>query len=277
MPASELESLGVLVCNNLPPVIDDLYICARDIEFDGPGGILGRAVISAKDNRSDERLPVAGYMEFDTADLQSLLNSGKLHHLLVHEMGHLLGIGPLWRSRGLTVNLGTYANSEWVYVGTHACNEWRNVTNCTGCPPVENHGSLEPGHWDESGMEHELMTGLAEPDGAPNPLSRISLGSLEDLGYTVDYSMADEYSFENLSCPGDNEANRYLRKPAKPQLSMEGKKIAQHYGENLLERGRNRKPDTIGGDLVYTADQHISVIYQENDAIFFVDVETQNG
>ena len=43
------------------------------------------------------------------------------------------------------------------------------------------------------GLDDELMTGWLESSPTTTPLSRISLGFLEDIGYTVDYNLADEY------------------------------------------------------------------------------------
>ena len=53
--------------------------------------------------------------------------------------------------------------------------------------PVENLGGpgTADGHWRESIMGGELMTGYISFIG--NPLSTITVGSLSDLGYTVSY------------------------------------------------------------------------------------------
>ena len=40
----------------------------------------------------------------------------------------------------------------------------------------------------------ELMTGAAESGTTTMPLSRISIGMLEDIGYGVDYSKADDFN-----------------------------------------------------------------------------------
>jgi hypothetical protein len=46
-------------------------------------------------------------------------------------------------------------------------------------------------------MNTELMTGYA--DAGTQPLSRITIASLEDLGYTVDYTNADSYTAADLN------------------------------------------------------------------------------
>ena len=69
---------------------------------------------------------------------------------------------------------------------------------CVGAVPAENCLDLAVGvvcgagtrnsHWKESTFRTELMTGYA---GAVNPLSRLSIEGLADLGYTVDPTVAD--------------------------------------------------------------------------------------
>jgi hypothetical protein len=59
--------------------------------------------------------------------------------------------------------------------------------------PVENTGG--PGtadsHWRESVFGNELMTGTVNE---VNPLSRVTLGSMADLGYAVNLADADPYT-----------------------------------------------------------------------------------
>src|SRR6185436_18597419 len=64
--------------------------------------------------------------------------------------------------------------------------------------PVENTGG--PGtansHWRETVFRNELMTGFVQ--GPPNPMSRLTVASLKDLGYKVDLSKAEGYALPNL-------------------------------------------------------------------------------
>ena len=64
--------------------------------------------------------------------------------------------------------------------------------------PVENTGG--PGtadsHWRETVFRNEMMTGFVGPSG--NPLSRMTVASLQDLGYVVDLNAAEPYSLPNL-------------------------------------------------------------------------------
>jgi hypothetical protein len=60
--------------------------------------------------------------------------------------------------------------------------------------PVENSGGpgTRDSHWRESILTNELMTGYANT--GPMPLSRITIGSLQDIGYSVNYAAADPYT-----------------------------------------------------------------------------------
>ena len=64
-----------------------------------------------------------------------------------------------------------------------------------GGVPVENTGGAGTvdSHWRESVFTTEIMTGFVSPVGTPNPLSRITLASLADMGYDVNYGAADSF------------------------------------------------------------------------------------
>ena len=51
----------------------------------------------------------------------------------------------------------------------------------------------ENGHWRESDMGREVMTGYLNLS-VVNPLSAITVAALEDMGYVVDISKADTYT-----------------------------------------------------------------------------------
>ena len=61
--------------------------------------------------------------------------------------------------------------------------------------PVENSGGAgtRDSHWRETVLLRELMTGFLNRN-VTNPLSRLTIGSLQDLGYTVNLNAADPYS-----------------------------------------------------------------------------------
>jgi hypothetical protein len=65
--------------------------------------------------------------------------------------------------------------------------------------PVENSGGpgTADGHWRESVMGRELMTGYISI--VANPLSTITIGSLADLMYSVSYVNADPYTVSPIN------------------------------------------------------------------------------
>jgi len=169
--------------------IDDLLIDASIVSIDGPGGILGQA--GPDEFRPGSRLPSHGEMQFDSADVAGMFANGTWTNVILHEMGHILGIGTLWSTLGLKNGAGDY-------IGTNALREYRTLSGTAGATsiPIEHDfGSGTAGaHWDEDRFNAELMTGFIEAGGVPMPISRMTIGSLQDMGYTVNYAAADPYS-----------------------------------------------------------------------------------
>jgi len=174
--------------------IDDVEITATAVPIDGAYGVLGQAgprVIRP----GAQGLPATGIMQFDTADVARMVSEGTFTNVILHEMGHVIGIGTLWDSFGFVTGVGT-ANPQ--YVGVRALAEYQALVGTGSTPtgvPVENVGG--PGsrdaHWRESVFDNELMTSIAEFPNVPMPISRLTVASLEDLGYRVNYAAADPY------------------------------------------------------------------------------------
>jgi hypothetical protein len=103
-----------------------------------------------------------------------------------------LGIGTLWTLNELL------EEDECTYkLNTIASAEYEALSGCAAAIPLETTGG--PGtacaHWDELCLKGELMTGFAT---GGLEISRMTVGSLEDIGYEVDYSQADAFPVENL-------------------------------------------------------------------------------
>lgn len=177
--------------------INDVVIYARidsiDHRGDSTGNILGQASPCAVNVST--RLTAYGLMQFDSLDIGDLVADGSITNVIVHEMGHVLGIGTLWNfQRSLLTGAGTndpYFSGPTARAQFAALN---TVTYSGMAVPVENQfgAGTRDSHWRESILRNELMTGFLNR--GSNPLSRISLGSLQDLGYTVNLSAADSYS-----------------------------------------------------------------------------------
>ncbi|HSR40674.1 MAG TPA: hypothetical protein VLL48_00845, partial [Longimicrobiales bacterium] len=129
------------------------------------------------------------------------LDQTRLEALVFHEIGHVVGIGTLWNfgGNGLIEGRGT---SDPRYVGESGVFEYTNTYAGPGVDvPAANTGG--PGtrdlHWRESVFDSEIMTGYSESPGTPQPVSRVTVGGLEDLGYVVDLGAADAYQLPACS------------------------------------------------------------------------------
>ena len=121
----------------------------------------------------------------------------------------MLGIGPLWREKGLNDSDADGDPCDDSYLkNSHAQQEWETL-GCSGPLPVEcrQEGEAAEGtngkHWDEACLTNELMTGfIPTTTNESTPLSKITIGSLKDLGYEVDFDTADPFSISDLQdCP----------------------------------------------------------------------------
>ena len=182
-------------------VIDDVLILAQGTQIDGTGGILGQAGpthLRPLFAGPAAYLPAKGIMSFDTADLAKMEQNGTLNDVITHEMGHVLGIGTIWGRKRLLKGAGT-ANPT--FAGKLAMKEYRQLRGAgAGLKrvPVENTGGsgTADSHWRETIFRNELMSGFVASAG--NPLSRVTVGSLQDIGYQVDLSAAEFFSLPNL-------------------------------------------------------------------------------
>jgi hypothetical protein len=179
---------------DLPAVIDDVIIDVAVAPIDGAGNVLGRAGPTCFSVGPD--LPLVGIMEFDSADVAALLADGSFDDVILHEMGHVLGIGTLWDTvqyggnRKVISGAGT---SDPRFTGGRGAAEYAAL-GATGNVPVESLGGpgTQDAHWRESVFGTELMTGFLNPGN--NLMSALTIASLADLGYQVDRSTSDAYS-----------------------------------------------------------------------------------
>lgn len=190
--------------------VDDVLIDATIGPIDGVGGTLGQAGPCL--TRSSTGLPVYGAMEFDVADVAALEAAGDFNDVILHEMGHVLGFGTVWTVPLLT-GVGT-SNPE--FNGLVARGAYQAIGG-TGAVPVENSGGSGTinSHWRETTFNNELMTGYL--DAGVNPLSRLTVGSLGDLGYGVDLNAADAYGLPALRGPSATTPE-----PARPEMELFG-------------------------------------------------------
>ena len=184
-------------CDNNPytiTTVDDLYIQAKIAYIDGPGGTLGSAGPRyVRQSANELEIPITGCMTFDSADIAAMEADGTFQGVILHEMGHVLGIGTVWNETN-----NTNCPTNFAFTGANAVTEW-NTLGGTGILPVEDGGGLGTrcGHWDEETFTTELMTGYVD---SVMQMSRLTIASLKDLQYVVDFSAADPYSLCTTNC-----------------------------------------------------------------------------
>jgi hypothetical protein len=173
----------------LTEAIDDVVIYVSFLDIDGVGKVLGQAGPCYV--RTVGGLPIFGQLQLDVADATRLETQGRLDDLLLHEMAHVLGFGTLWEDVHLVTGVGT---GDPLFSGNTAISAFRLLDAAALAVPVENTGTsgTRDSHWRESIMGNELMTGYLTT--SANPLSAITIASMQDLGYETNPAAADSYN-----------------------------------------------------------------------------------
>jgi len=179
--------------------INGPLISASAIYIDGPGGILGQAGPTLFTHQGGYWLATQGVMQFDADDVVNLENNGSLLEVILHEMGHVLGIGTLWDP----VFNDVYEDGTGQYTGAAGLAAYQSEFDQPGATfvPVELGGGAGTvdAHWDEKNgggsntgiasnisgqdMRFELMTGWIN---RPTFMSSLSVQSLVDIGFEVE-------------------------------------------------------------------------------------------
>jgi hypothetical protein len=133
------------------------------------------------------------------------------------------------------------------------------------------------------------MTGFANP-GATNPLSRITIGSLDDMGYAVDYTKADPFGAANLNSTclcgsrrlrfqlDSSPENPFMESgpPRHLALNSTARQKAIVYGQELLAEKAKSSSRSGNSEWTYVGDQQVIVLYQDDSGIHDV-VVTPKG
>jgi hypothetical protein len=202
-------------------VVDDLLINVS-VSSTLPAGVIAQAGFTdirvgnsstpANGNFSQNGLPYIGEMEIS----DDFLTAVGLPNVIAHEMGHVIGFGTLWQN-----NVGTFGSlvsgigtADPIYVGANAVREYNTIfrTSGTSVPLYQISDTTPPSydgsygsHWRDSVFDSanpaydELMTATYNVNGVggvavPAYLSRITVGALDDFGYTVSYAGAESYT-----------------------------------------------------------------------------------
>jgi hypothetical protein len=201
----------------------------------------------------------------------------------------------LWELNGL---LGV---DDCSYIdGTAASTEYQALSGCSTPIPVETDGGAGTacGHWDELCYQGELMTGTAT---GGFEISRATVGTLEDMGYVVDYCQADAFPVENLDascvCPamsiqaeqaevkgelnnfseaGTNEGSNGRRRRRK--LSDDGRKTAFEYGRQYLKSQSRKREEYVADEegIIFVGDQYVIILFLEEGEVYGVHVTSHD-
>ena len=200
-----------VIIGDLPNIagVDDLLVDVTAAFVDGPSGTLAFArpsqVRPAVDDEAQvvspfgesSGLPYRGETTVDTSDAAPVR---LFSEVVIHEVGHILGIGSLWYDD--LIARGTLGVA---HIGENSVREYNRIYDLdVSSVPVQ---PFVEGHWSEDALGDELMTpgagdspnALGPPDGEPaNPLSRLSIAALQDLGYEVNYAAAEPFGPFNI-------------------------------------------------------------------------------
>ncbi len=211
----EVEALWETVITGYQPGI---VIATVPITINPTNVGLASASFSSATMQGGFVLSTSGFVNINTLEIENFANwqgAGAnglnfIDELLAHEVGHVLGIGTQW------VNNGVYETNTFQYTGAHGLAAYQAEFNETiAYVPVENAGNAGTpnAHWDQLmrsspqegdpadpwnldprvgvvdryGRDRglELMTGAIDPDYLQPFVSRFTVQSMRDLGYTV--------------------------------------------------------------------------------------------
>ena len=148
------------------------------------------------------------HLTIDTDDIGRLEASGRLVDLILHELGHALGFGTLWVGKGFLQNPSLLPGSRGAdthFDGLSSVTAFDAIGGNAytgGKVPVENQEGgqgTRDSHWRLTVFSNELMTGFLTT--GANPLSRVTVASLGDLGYSVDEGGADAFQLNLFAAP----------------------------------------------------------------------------
>jgi hypothetical protein len=200
-----LSSCGITDLPALNEVVDDVIIYATVTNIDGRGNILASAgpcfvrlasgPSCVPPTGTCPGFSLVGVMRFDVDDIASMVASGRLNAVVLHEMLHVVGVGTNWSARALLTGKGSTDPRFMGSLGIAACNAAGGTSVCSTGIPVENEGGAGSvdSHWRESVFDAELMTSFVENQSVAMPLSNMTIQSLADEGYVVNSAAADPY------------------------------------------------------------------------------------
>ena len=162
------------------------------------------------------------------------------------------------------------------YIGTNGLAAWRDI-GCSGDLPLGTNG--DTGHWNEDCLGLEIMTPLLRWN-RDHLFSGMTMGALEDLGYTVNRAEQDAFGLADLgdcgaACPearrrrlGMTNTTR-IPKLARPKLSEEAQmELLNAAADRFRDQERQLRATESEHDLESLVGSSVSYVYEENGHIF---------
>lgn len=183
-----------------------LHVSTQELEKNVLASTLVTKFLYLGEHTFGNTFPMVGGIILNALYLYGSLKEEQLYAVLLHEVGHVLGIGTVWDLPRSPLTLYKEDNRDkYYYTGTAALREYKSYypdTEWVGIPLEDDGGEgTQDAHPEEDmdrvihgkkypGLQDELMTGWIK---SMISLSRVTLGFLEDIGYEVDYSKADPF------------------------------------------------------------------------------------
>ncbi|GGS13402.1 excalibur calcium-binding domain-containing protein [Deinococcus knuensis] len=169
------------------------------------------------DLRDGSFLPMYGTIELNSDGLNDLPRADLLD-TMIHEFLHTLGMGTLWEAEYRVSVSGDSDGRTFVrrigrqlyYTGPRALAAYRALGGREVGVPLD----PDAGHWAGGAVCSEILSGSAgEFTGRVNPVSPLTLGALEDLGYRVNRAAGAPFRLPT----GRSCATQVTPKPGAPQ------------------------------------------------------------
>jgi hypothetical protein len=191
-----------VITGNLPEVNNPIFGTIDDIQIsvqlgllsgdsDGDGNTLaqGQPLLFRTDSTG---LPYLAQIGVDEADI----SNPELSTIIAHEIGHCLGFPTSRGWENNVIPLGSDAPTN--FTGPKAVEQYNLLFGTSAVAagvPIEQDGGdgTAFAHWDDATFGNELMTGALDFT-STNPLSVITVGAFDDMGYDVNYDAAQPYT-----------------------------------------------------------------------------------
>jgi len=170
--------------------IEDVSILMAIGPIDGLGTTLARGGFCGYGRPTAPPSTITGQMLLDEVDA-AVASSTYMQDVIWHEIAHAFGVGTLWQSQ-----TQFEATDSVRYYGVSGNAQWRALGGPADGVPVEI--GVEA-HWREGFFDAEIMTPTTEGPAVRLPISRMTIGTLIDLGWPAALGTADAYTLPGCS------------------------------------------------------------------------------